>query len=92
VDCLHCGDCCRRLSPLSAPAPCPHLVTREKDDQVYTFCGIYSRRPEECRRHEFHARVCPVGASLLDLPTPDALRKRIDDGFFLITEKGKEVP
>lgn len=24
--CLHCGDCCRRMSPISHPAPCPHIV------------------------------------------------------------------
>lgn len=78
--CLHCGDCCKRMSPLSAPEPCPHLI----ECCTFVFCGIYDRRPEECRKHDFPARVCPVGASMLDLPTTDALRKRIDDGFKMI--------
>ena len=78
--CLHCGDCCKRMSPLSAPEPCPHLI----ECCTWVFCGIYDRRPEECRKHDFPARVCPVGASMLDLPTTDALRKRIDDGFKMI--------
>jgi len=68
------------MSPLSAPEPCPHLIERG----TFVFCGIYDRRPEECRKHEFPARVCPVGASMLDLPTSDALRKRIDDGFAMM--------
>ena len=86
--CLHCGDCCRRMSPLSAPEPCPHLVERG----TFVFCGIYDRRPEECRKHDFPARVCPVGASMLDLPTTDALRKRIDDGFSLIANMALSNP
>jgi hypothetical protein len=86
VDCLHCGDCCRRMSPLSEPDPCPHIIERERDGQKYTLCGIYEHRPEECRKHVFHARVCPIGASLLDIPTTDRLHKRIDDGFNLSKE------
>ncbi len=86
--CLHCGDCCRRMSPLSAPEPCPHLIERG----TFVFCGIYDRRPEECRKHDFPARVCPVGASMLDLPTTDALRKRIDDGFEMIANPSHQPP
>jgi hypothetical protein len=78
--CLHCGYCCKRMSPLSAPEPCPHLIERG----TFVFCGIYDRRPEECRKHDFPARACPIGASMLDLTTSDALRKRIDDGFSMI--------
>jgi hypothetical protein len=70
------------MSPLSAPEPCPHLMERG----TFVFCGIYDRRPEECRKHGFPARVCPVGASMLDLPTSDALRKRIDDGFAMTAD------
>lgn len=88
--CLHCGDCCKRMRPISAPDPCPYLIERELDGQQYVLCSIYDNRPEECRNHSFPARVCPIGASLLDLPTTDALRKRIDDGFTL-TEALKRV-
>lgn len=90
--CLHCGDCCRRMSPLSAPLPCPNIVEIKKDGQKYVFCGIYNIRPERCRKHEFIARVCPIGASLLDLPTPDSLRKRIDDGFELTLNLKGVIP
>jgi hypothetical protein len=79
--CLHCGDCCKRMSPLSAPEPCPHLIERE----TFFFCGIYDSRPKECSNHRFHTRVCPVGDSILNLQTLDAIRKRIDDGYSLIS-------
>jgi len=75
--CLHCGDCCRRMSPISAPDPCPHLV----EIGTFVFCGIYENRPKECRDHDYPARVCPIGASMLNLPTPDDLRQRIDEGY-----------
>ena len=51
--------------------------------------------PEQCDNGEtacspFPARVCPIGASMLDLPTSDALRKRIDDGYSMIANAGGE--
>ena len=76
------------MSPLSAPEPCPHLIGRG----TFVFCGIYESRPEACRRHDFPSRVCPVGASILDLLTVDLLRKRIDDGFELTTAISHETP
>jgi len=75
--CLHCGDCCKRMSPISAPEPCPHLI----EDGDFVFCGIYEDRPEECKNHTFHARVCPVGASVLNIQDTEKLRQRIDVGF-----------
>ncbi len=88
--CLHCGDCCRRMSPLSAPDPCPHIVEREKDGQIYVLCGVYDRRPEQCRNHDYPSRVCPVGADFLNISMSDALRKRIDDGYELCCSLNEE--
>lgn len=63
--CLHCGDCCKRLSPLSAGEPCPHLVNI--DD--YYFCAIYyTDRPEECRLHRTGGSfACATGLDVLGL-------------------------
>jgi len=75
--CLHCGDCCRRMSPISAPAPCPHLVANGS----YVFCGIYAQRPEQCRTHDFPAhRFCPIGMDVLRPDSADVVRERIDHG------------
>lgn len=81
--CLYCGDCCKRMSPLSVNGgACAHIVERG----TFVFCGRYNRRPAECVRHEFHARVCPVGLDVLGLAGAgsDVLRKRIDDGWAMI--------
>lgn len=87
MDCLHCGDCCKRMSPISAPEPCPHLI----EQGTFVFCGRYKRRPRECREHEFPARMCPIGMDVLDIQTPDELRKRIDDGYYMIKEMNNET-
>lgn len=82
MHCLHCGDCCRRMSPLSQPDPCPRLA------KVGTFylCGRYAERPEECRDHEYSfARFCPVGMEVLGLRDSEDLRRRIDEGWRLTT-------
>ena len=75
--CLHCGDCCLRMSPLSAPDPCPHL---EQQGDFY-FCKVYERRPEQCKKHDFPSRFCPIGMSILKLDSLDAVRERIDEGW-----------
>jgi len=76
--CLHCGDCCLRMSPISAPEPCPHLI----QDEAFYFCGIYERRPDQCYKHAFPSRFCPVGMSkFLGLDTLDKIRQRIDEGW-----------
>jgi len=80
MNCLHCGDCCLRMSPLSAPDPCPNVVTLGS----YYLCGDYENRPEECVNHTFHATHCPVGLTKLDIVSPDKLRERIDNGWGLI--------
>lgn len=74
------------MSPLSAPAPCPHLI----EDGTFVFCAVYKKRPEECVNHSFHARVCPVGLSVLGITDPEALRARIDLGWEMC-ERGKKL-
>lgn len=78
--CLHCGDCYERMSPIASP--CPHIVERGS----FVFCGCYEKRPEECVRHTFHARVCPIGFGLLGIENAEKLRERIDTGFRLTKE------
>ena len=73
MDCLYCGDCCRRYSPLSS-GPCPRLV--EIGDMC--LCSAYERRPDECRNHEFPFRFCPVGMEILGLYDPVKIARRID--------------
>jgi len=79
MNCLHCGDCCLRMSPLSAPDPCPNIVR----EGTFYFCGDYEHRPEECVNHTFHAIHCPVGLTVLDISSPDKVRERIDNGWEL---------
>lgn len=80
--CLHCGDCCLRMSPLSAPYACEHI--KQVDD--FYFCGIYGKRPEQCENHTFHSQFCPIGIGKLKLDDIDAIRKRIDDGYEITEE------
>ena len=80
--CLYCGDCCKRMSPLSNPNPCPHIVTVDN----FYFCGIYPNRSKECIAHEYPARFCPIGIDVMKINRHDteALRNRIDNGWELI--------
>jgi hypothetical protein len=77
MECLHCGDCCLRLSLLSAPEPCPKLV----QDGDFYFCGDYENRPVECQKHDFPTRFCPVGIEKLKLGDPLRVSVRIDEGW-----------
>lgn len=77
--CLHCGDCCKRMSPLTAPDPCPNLV----EEGTFVFCGCYRSRPAECASHDFPARFCPIGLGTLGLTDIEAIRQRIDKGHEL---------
>jgi len=79
MECLHCGDCCLRMSPISAPEPCPNLV---KDLSFY-FCKIYKNRPIECQNHNFGSRFCPIGLDKLQfyIHSIDDIRIRIDEGY-----------
>jgi hypothetical protein len=74
--CLYCGDCCLRMSPISTPNPCPHLI----QDGTFYFCRIYDRRPDERRKHSFPSRFCPIGMDKLKLNTPEKVAQRIDEG------------
>jgi len=86
--CLHCGDCCLRMSPLDSPEPCRYLI----QDGDYFFCGSYKNRPIECINHDFPSRFCPIGLSKLNLRSPDRIRERIDTGWekckVLVAKKG----
>jgi len=87
--CLHCGDCCRRMSPISAPDPCPHI----REDGDFVFCDSYERRPEECVNHTFpSARFCPIGLDVLGLEYPrdvEKIRERLDVGWSKAT--GRDI-
>lgn len=75
--CLHCGDCCLRMSPLSAPEPCPKIV----QDGTFYFCGDYANRPSECSKHDFPSRFCPIGIEKLGLSESMHVAMRIDVGY-----------
>lgn len=80
--CLHCGSCCRELSPLS-DGPCPHLEEIELGGEMFCVCAVYSRRPQQCRDHTYPFSVCPVGLSVLgiDRSDSDRIRARVDTLF-----------
>jgi len=66
------------MSPLDQGC-CP-LVVKEKN---YYYCSDYEHRPKECRNHEYPARFCPIGLTVLKLIYPgdlDKIRERIDTG------------
>lgn len=78
--CLHCGDCCLRLSPFSSPDPCPNLDVRED----FYFCGCYDKRPEECASHRFPSKICPIGLEKLGLKSVTEINSRVDTGYALL--------
>jgi Fe-S-cluster containining protein len=68
------------MSPFDAPDPCRYLI--QKDN--FYFCAIYDRRPEECRKHDFAAVLCPIGASKLNINSiPEAI-ERLEEGSELL--------
>ena len=81
--CLYCGDCCKRMSPISQPKPCPYLV--EADG--FCFCLVYDCRPKECQNHEYPSQFCPIGLGVLKLDSLDTIRQRIDDGWERIKQE-----
>ncbi len=76
MNCLHCGDCCLRMSPLS-DGPCPHIIEK----QGFFFCSEYASRPNQCRNHKFPFKHCPIGIEKLRLKDPIAISLRIDEGW-----------
>lgn len=87
MHCLHCGDCCLRMSPLSAPEPCPHIDQRGD----FYFCGCYEKRPEDCVNHRFPSHVCPIGAGKLNISDPEEMRQRLDAGHALLKFGGASI-
>ena len=83
MDCLHCGDCCLRMSPKSAPEPCPDLV----EINGFYFCTDYENRPKECVRHDFPSRYCPIGFEKTGCRNPQDAASRIDQGWEIITNQ-----
>ena len=76
--CLHCGDCCLRMSPLGSP--CPKLDTRGD----FYFCKDYENRPEECTNHRFPFKVCPIGREKLNISTLEEVRLRVETGYAML--------
>jgi hypothetical protein len=72
MECLACGDCCKRMSPLSNPNPCPRL--QMNGDIAH--CADYENRPAECKRHDYPARVCPIGMDILNVTTSESVQQR----------------
>lgn len=78
MECLACGDCCKRMSPLSEESdglnlkPCPRLEMHG----TIAFCESYEYRPEECINHSFCARVCPIGVDVLKLSSITEVQQR----------------
>jgi hypothetical protein len=85
--CLYCGDCCKRMSPITGNGdPCPRLITKGS----LHFCSTYNNRPSECENHKFSSRFCPIGIDMLKLSDIEDIRKRIDDGWKIIMENTNE--
>ena len=81
MNCLHCGDCCKRMSPFTGDlCPCPHLV----DVNGIYLCSIYDNRPQQCKDHRHPFPHCPIGIDVLKLKTPIEIAQRIDAGWKLI--------
>lgn len=76
MDCLHCGDCCKRFSPIS-DGPCSYIV----EQGTFVFCSVYDYKPDRCTRHDFPESRCPIGIWVLGINSLDELRQRIDDGW-----------
>lgn len=85
MECLHCGDCCLRLSPLIQKAPYWNIIKKGN----FFFCKIYPKRPLECKNHKYYTRFCPIGLSKLKLKTIDDIRFRIDKGWSIIKDISK---
>jgi len=74
--CIHCGECCRTMSPLCEDPehqPCPRLQMTG----TIAVCSIYARRPQQCRDHGFDfVPVCPVGKDVLKIDDVNQLAAR----------------
>lgn len=69
--CLRCGHCCKTMSPLTHPEPCPKLSMNGN----VAICSIYEYRPTQCRNHDYPSRYCPIGADVLKLDYEGAVSR-----------------
>ena len=79
-----------RMSPISAPEPCPHLIK----DGNFCFCTIYKNRPDQCEKHDFPSRFCPIGMDVLKLSYPEdveKIRMRLEIGYIKARELSSET-
>lgn len=84
--CLRCGHCCQTMSPFGPE--CPHLsmINTVVTCDLYPTCHPASedwedKRPAVCKKHDYPARICPIGKDVL----------RYDDGDIArIAERGCE--
>ncbi len=84
MNCIHCGDCCRRMSPIDQPNQCRHIVEITSDGEKYYFCEIYKDRPDQCKNHQFYSLKCPIGMSVLKIQSAEEANKRINKGYAII--------
>ncbi len=84
MNCLHCGDCCKRMNPFNDFPSCRHIILLKPG---YWLCSIYGERPAECKNHEFPHTHCPAGIDVLKITDPDQIRERIDTGYELIQRR-----
>ena len=86
MECLHCGGCCKTMSPRSAPFVCPDLIRRG----AYYFCRCYEHSPQLCQKFNFEEFCyCPYGMNELNLSYPkdkEILRERVEQGAYLIAK------
>jgi hypothetical protein len=68
------------MSPISSPDPCPRL----RQVESFYFCDDYENRPDECAKHDFPAKVCPIGYEKLGIKNIAELRLRIDTGYAIV--------
>ena len=84
MQCLHCGGCCKSMSPKSAPFRCPDLIRTG----AYYFCKYHAGKPRICREFDFvDALYCPYGMNELRLSYPEddaTLRDRVETGRRLL--------
>jgi hypothetical protein len=67
------------MSPLSQPNPCPFVIECEG----FYFCAEYKNRPDQCKKHEYPFRHCPIGIEKLGLDSTMRIATRIDRGWEL---------
>jgi hypothetical protein len=75
--CLHCGFCCRKLSPLAVDGVCPRL----RQDETFFFCADYENRPDQCYQHKFESEFCPIGMNTLEIKDLQSAYARVKEGY-----------